>query len=164
MQTDYVYDALNRVTNRNYSTPNGAPANYQATPNVVYTYDDKPNAKGLLTKITNGVSTTEYTEFDILGRVKAHKQTTDGQSYTTGYVYNLSGAMIEQTYPSGRVVKNVLDNDGQLSMVQSKKNANFGFWNYADSFTYTAAGAGRSEQTGENALTLQKGIPTLAAG
>ncbi|MCW5961544.1 MAG: hypothetical protein KIS76_15380 [Pyrinomonadaceae bacterium] len=93
-------------------------------------------------------SIEEQTQLDILGRVKAHKQTTDGQSYTTGYVYNFSGAMVEQVYPSGRVVKNVLDNDGQLSTVQSKKNANFGFWNYADSFTYTAAGAVSSMQLG----------------
>jgi YD repeat-containing protein len=61
--------------------------------------------------------TTEYTSFDILGRVTGHKQTTDGQDYTTAYVYNLSGALVEQTYPSGRVVKNVLDNKGDLEIV-----------------------------------------------
>ncbi|MBV6496994.1 MAG: hypothetical protein DYH05_08755 [Acidobacteria bacterium ACB1] len=86
------------------------------------------------------VSTTEYTSFDILGRVTAHKQTADGQNYTTGYVYNLSGALIEETYPSGRVVKNTLDTDGSLSQVQSKR-LNDSFRNYANSFTYTAAGA-----------------------
>jgi len=94
------------------------------------------------------VSTTEYTGFDILGRVTAHKQTTDGQSYTTGYVYNLSGALIEQTYPSGRVVKNVLDNNGDLSLVQSKKNSAYGFFTYANSFTYNPAGAVTSMQLG----------------
>jgi len=67
------------------------------------------------------VSTTEYTSFDILGRVTAHKQTTDGQNYTTGYVYNLSGALIEETYLSGRAVKNTLDADGSLSQVQCRK-------------------------------------------
>ncbi|MCV4678169.1 hypothetical protein OFC08_35410, partial [Escherichia coli] len=71
-----------------------------------------PNSKGKLTKVSSTVSTTEYTAFDILGRVTAHKQTTDGTAYTTGYVYNLSGGLVEETYPSGRVVKNVLDADG----------------------------------------------------
>ena len=69
------------------------------TPNF---YDNLPTAKGKLTKVSSSVSTTEYTSFDILGRVTAHKQTTDGQSYSTAYVYNVSGALVEQTYPSGQ--------------------------------------------------------------
>jgi hypothetical protein len=149
---------LNRVTNRNYTAPGGL-ANYQATPNVSYFYDNLPNAKGKLIKVTNGTgantSTTEYVTFDILGRVTRSKQTTDGVVYGTDaapmtYTYNLSGAMIEQKYPSGRVVKNVLDNDGDLSIVQSKKNANSGFFNYAKNFTYTSAGAVSSMQLGNN--------------
>ena len=56
--------------------------------------------------------------------------------------------MIEQKYPSGRVVKKVLDNDGDLSIVQSKKNKNSGYFNYAKNFTYTAAGAVTSMQLG----------------
>ncbi len=151
VKTDYIYDALNRVTNRNYSTPNGTPgtgvlANYQATPNVTYFYDGTniaggiANSKGKLTKVSSSVSATEYTEFDILGRIKAHKQTTDGTAYTTGYTYNLGGALIEETYPSGRVVKNTLDVSGGLQQVQSRK-ANDTFRNYANGFNYTAAGA-----------------------
>jgi len=67
------------------------------------------------------------------------------------YGYNLSGALVEQKYPSGRVVRNVLDNDGDLSMVRSKRNANHGYWNYAHHFTYTAAGAVASMQLGNGA-------------
>lgn len=145
--TNYIYDALNRVTNRNYTAPNGLP-NYQATPNVDYFYDNLPNAKGKLTKVNSSVSTTEYTSFDILGRVMGHKQTTDGNAYTTRYTYKLSGALDEETYPSTRVVKNVLDNNGNLSIVESKKNANSGFFNYAKNFTYNAAGAATSLQLG----------------
>ncbi len=77
-----------------------------------------------------------------------HKQTTDGQQYTTGYSYNLAGALIEETYPSGRVVKNVLDNSGDLLIVESRKNASSGFWHYADAFTYNAAGAVTAMQLG----------------
>jgi YD repeat-containing protein len=67
----------------------------------------------------SSVSATEYTGFDILGRVTGHKQTTDGENYLTEYAYNLSGALVEQTYPSGRKVKNVIDSNGYLSMVLS---------------------------------------------
>ena len=82
-----------------------------------------------------------------MGRLLSHKQTTDGNNYTTAYVYNLSGAMLEETYPSGRVVKNTLDADGDLQQVQSKK-ANDTFRNYANSFNYTAAGAVSSMRLG----------------
>jgi len=141
------------VTNRNYSLTGSTPPNYQATPNVSYFYDGSnvsggiANSKGKLTKVSSSVSTTEYTAFDILGRVTAHRQTTDGTAYTTGYNYNLSGALIEETYPSGRVVKNTLDTDGDLQQVQSRK-ANDTFRNYANAFTYTAAGAVSSVRLG----------------
>jgi RHS repeat-associated protein len=148
LQTDYVYDALNRVTNRNYSTPGGTPANYQASPNVTYTYGTTAPAIGKLTKVESSVSTTEYTGFDILGRVTGAKQTTDGTDYATAYTYNLSGALIEETYPSGRVVKNTLDSNGDLAMTESKRNSAAGYWSYANSFTYNPAGAMTSMQLG----------------
>jgi len=50
--------------------------------------------------------------------------------------------------PSGRVVKNVLDNNGDLEIVQSKKTSSAGYWNYANNFTYNAAGAVTSMQLG----------------
>ena len=154
--TAYSYDALNRVTNRNYSAPPGL-ANYQAAPNVVYTYDDPniANAKGRLTKVsatggTNITAETRYQAFDILGRVVQSQQWIDGTSYgdPMTYSYNLSGALVEQKYPSGRVVKNVLDANGDLAIVQSKKNAASGYFNYAKNFSYTAAGAVTSMQLG----------------
>ncbi len=64
------------------------------------------------------------------------------------YTYNLSGALIEQQYPSGRKVQNVLDADGSLEMVKSRKNASSGYWAYANNFTYNAAGAVTSMQLG----------------
>lgn len=135
--TTFVYDRLNRVKTRQYTNEPGG----SETPDVSYFYDNVTNAKGKLTKVSSSVSTTEYTGFDILGRVTASKQTTDGTDYNSGYTFNLGGALIEQTYPSGRVVKNVIDGNGDLSLVQSKKNATFGYWNYASSFTYSASDA-----------------------
>ena len=152
VQTSYVYDALNRVTQRNYANE---PSGQNATPNVSYTYDNLPHAKGKLTKVITGSVTTpsaitDYQTFDEVGRVTQSQQTTDGTAYGDPqiYKYNLSGALIEETYPSGRVVKNVLDADGDLTLVQSKKNGNAGVFNYAKSFTYTAAGAVSSMQMG----------------
>lgn len=147
--TSYAYDALNRVKTRQYTNePIGS-----ETPDVTYFYDNVTNAKGRLIKVSSTVSTTEYVTFDILGRVTRSKQITDGVVYGDDanpmtYTYNLAGALIEQKYPSGRAVKNVLDNNGDLSIVESKKNANSGFWHYADSFTYNAAGAVTSMQLG----------------
>ncbi|MBK7804189.1 MAG: hypothetical protein IPJ55_16325 [Chloracidobacterium sp.] len=101
------------------------------------------------------VSTTEYTGFDILGRVTASKQTTDGVTYGNGstdsamtYTYNLGGAMVEQQYPSGRVVKNTLDATGDLSMVTSKENSSAIYKTYVNDFTYNAAGAVTSMKLG----------------
>ena len=141
--TNYVYDNLNRVAQRSYTG--------SATPAVTYYYDNLTNAKGKLVKVSSSVSTTEYTSFDLMGRITGHKQTTDGNIYATGYAYNLSGALIEETYPSSRVVKNVLNGSGDLSNVQSRKNSSSGFWNYAHHFSYTAAGGLASMQLGNGA-------------
>lgn len=79
-----------------------------STPDVTYYYDNLTNAKGKLRKVSSSISATEYTEFDILGRVKAHKQTTGGNDYVTGYTYNLSGALISR----GQILRgNTLDGD-----------------------------------------------------
>ncbi len=160
IKTIYDYDTLNRVWKRCYKSVGTSSLGYTTcatasgettepnTPDVTYYYDNIANGKGKLKKVASTVSTTEYTSFDILGRVTGHKQTTNGEEYETEYVYNLSGALIEQTYPSGRVVKNVLDNNGDLSIVQSRKDENHGYWNYASSFTYNAARAVTSMQLG----------------
>ena len=151
--TNYTFDKLNRIKNRTYSAPENL-NNYEESLPVTYTYDNLPHAKGKLTKITTGLestplSITEYTEFDEIGRIKKSKQTTDGTAYPEmEYTYNLSNALIEEKYPSGRVVKNVLDVGGDLAIVQSKKSLNSGYWNYAEHFSYTAEGEVSSMQLG----------------
>jgi RHS repeat-associated protein len=128
------YDALNRVLTRSYSN---------TTPTVSYTYDD-PNinySKGRLTKVSSSVSVTEHTDFDPLGRILSHKQTTDGQVYTTGYSYTLIGALFEETYPSGRIVRSTTNTDGRLSDVSSKKIGQTNFQSHADNFAYSPHGA-----------------------
>ncbi len=146
-----TYDSLNRIIYRDYS---------DTTPDVSLFYDGKyldagdalqtatGSAKGKTTGIKSSVSRTNYTSFDNLGRLQTHQQITDGQTYNTSYVYNLSGGLIEETYPSTRVVKYTLDQNGDLSQVQSKKTASHGYWTYADSFAYDSAGAVKKMQLG----------------
>jgi RHS repeat-associated protein len=141
ISTTYNYDVLNRVTFRDYS---------DATPDVTYTYDatNIPFSKGKLTKVSNAISETKYNAYNIMGRVTNSQQVTDGTTYNPmTYTYNLSGALIEEVYPSGRVVKNTLDNDGELVQVQSRK-ANDTFRNYANGFNYNATGAVSSLKLG----------------
>jgi YD repeat-containing protein len=83
-----------------------------------------------------------------MGRLTASQQITDGQTYGFEYAYNLSGALIEETYPSTRKVKYTLNADGELSQVQSKKNSSSGYWTYAGSFSHNAAGAMTKLQLG----------------
>jgi RHS repeat-associated protein len=137
--TTYVYDNINRVVSRSYS---------DGTPAVSYTYENAtiPFSKGRLTKVSSSISETRYNQFDNLGRVLSSTQITDGQTYNFGYQYNLSSTLVAQTYPSGRVVSNVLENDGDLAQV------NGSFQNqsktYVGNLTYTSAGAVTNLQLG----------------
>jgi RHS repeat-associated protein len=147
-----TYDHLNRITLRDYSSSS-------STPDVDFYYDGKglgsvpDHSKGKTTKVSSSVSATEYVAFDVFGRVTRTKQITDGVTYGDDanpmtYAYSLSGALIEQTYPSGRKVKLTIDRNGDLAQVQSRKNANYGFATYAGSFSYDAAGNVKKMQLG----------------
>jgi RHS repeat-associated protein len=147
-----TYDRLGRIKVRDYSDPN--------TPDVSFYYDGKyldandqvqtatGSVKGKTTGVKSSVSRTNYIDFDAMGRLEKSQQITDGQTYGFEYAYNLSGALIEETYPSGRKVQNVLDADGNLETVRSKKNALIPYWAYADKFTYDASGAVTKMQLG----------------
>lgn len=130
----YDYDNLNRVVRRRYTVPQTAdPKTFTfATADVTFKYDGRlsptvqtpnpavvPLAQGILSEVSNDVSTTQQTGFDNLGRVRASRQIMNGREYSFQYQYNLTGGLIEQTYPSGRVVTNVFDGSGDLSSVSS---------------------------------------------
>jgi RHS repeat-associated protein len=139
-----TYDRAGRVKTRSYS---GEPAG-QTTPIVNFYYDGKglasqqsPNyAKGKLTKVDNGVSATVHPQFDNFGRVTQSSQITDGQTYTSGYLYNLSGALLQETYPSGRVVKNEFESDGDITRIYGRAAPNATERTYANSFKYMPDG------------------------
>jgi RHS repeat-associated protein len=139
-----AYDNAGRIKTRTYS---------DGTPQVDYYYDGKgltqsPQfARGNLTKMASSVSETRYSEFDNFGRMLSSQQITDGQTYNFGYKYNISGGLIEETYPSGRVVKNHLASDGGLAAVSSRV-VNGTFKNYASNFNYDSAGSLKSMMLG----------------
>jgi RHS repeat-associated protein len=96
----YTYDSLDRPQTARYS---------DSTSQTTFSYDNAgANSIGSLTTVVSTnlttSSTTNYTAFDVMGRVTASNQQTQGQSYPFTYVYNLAGALTSETYPSGRVV------------------------------------------------------------
>jgi YD repeat-containing protein len=99
--TAYSNDALNRLRTKSYS---------DGTPTATYSYDTGvANGIGRLTQVANANSTTNYSAYDELGRVKQSNQQTTGQTYGFTYTYNRGGAVTSETYPSGRTVSTGYD-------------------------------------------------------
>ncbi len=103
------YDKAGRVKVRSYSNLD--------TPSVYYYYDGmglstpppatNNFAKGKLTKVSSSISATQFTSFDNFGRTLASQQITDGNIYESKYKFDFGGRLVEQTYPSGKVVQNI---------------------------------------------------------
>lgn len=141
-----VYDRMNRLILRDYS---------DSTPDVSFFYDGTglsqapAYSKGQSTKVASSVSESRYTSFDNLGRIKSSQQITNGVTYNfPDYSYDLAGDVISETYPSGRVVKNTLDENGNLSKVESQNDSNSPLATYLDQIKYTAAGAVKESRFG----------------
>jgi RHS repeat-associated protein len=157
-----TYDKANRITTKTYTAASGI----QSTPSVSYFYDGKgldqqqsPNvAKGKLTKVTSSVSETRYTQFDSLGRLTKMEQRTPltGETisnttpHVSSYQYNFAGALIAETYPSGRVVRNDYEADGDLSRIYGKATTSSAERTYANAFTYTPDGRIEKLRLGNN--------------
>ena len=120
VKTTFSYDGLNRVAGVAYT---GEPG-YQ-TPSVTYTYDQARSGffnTGALTKVeTAAVGDTPATaselDYDLMGRVRKHRQWVAGQQYDIEYTYNLAGQLTSEKYPSGRVVSMTYDANGRPTTV-----------------------------------------------
>jgi len=150
-----TYDRAGRVTTRAYY---GEPDPGPKTPAVYFFYDGKglgvdeqsPNyAKGKLTLVDNSISQTKYKLFDNFGRLKEMEQRTPATDTETiaqatprvsKYTYNLSGALVEEEYPSGRKVKNEFESDGDIKRIYGKATSAAVEQTYANSFAYTSDG------------------------
>jgi YD repeat-containing protein len=143
-QITNTYDNAGRVKVRTYSNLD--------TPSVFYYYDGlglatpPPTtgnfAKGKLTKVSSSISATQFTSFDNFGRTLVSQQLTDGQTYESKYKYDFGGRMVEQTYPSGKVVRNFFESDGDLAKVV--KNGKV----LISNFDYTSSGGIKSLKLG----------------
>ena len=140
----YVYDELNRPKTKSY---NGQIA-------VNYTYDDAAvnYSRGRVTAVattsagSTNASTTNYVQYDALGRIVQSSQTTLGNIYPFSYTYNAAGSVVSETYPSHRVIAYAYDGAnrpvGVSGTLGSASTA------YASSFTYAPQGAPSSYSYG----------------
>ena len=114
------YDGLNRVVQKTYSDG--------TTPAVTYSYDGSgvSNGKGRLASVVSGVTTTKYVNYDQMGRVWASSQSITGDSpWPFSYTYNLAGALVTETYPSGFVATNSYDAAGRVTGVAGNNGTNY---------------------------------------
>lgn len=133
IQTQFLYDKLNRVYETSYSdgTPTRTSKYDQPKDQPENTYFNKGRLTHALTAATASIPATEQIyNYDRLGHVTSHQQTVGTQAYLMTYEYNLAGALISQTYPSGRKVDYQFDDGGRLSEVSS------GTTTYANQFDY----------------------------
>lgn len=168
------YDKASRITKRCYTKQNINTSATECsqisgndldlnTPAIEHFYDGKgvwtdqqlqqapyKYSKGKLTKVTSSISETRYTLFDQLGRLTQSQQITSGQTYTSGYEYNLSGALIKEIYPSGREVKNEFESDGDLRRIFGRASQNAAERTYANGFSYTPDGRIQRLRLGNN--------------
>ena len=63
---------------------------------------------------TSGDTLAKKTEFDydLMGRVKNHRQYIGTQEYDLEYAYNLAGQLTSEKYPSGKIVTMAYDAKG----------------------------------------------------
>ncbi len=155
VKTTFGYDGLNRIKTVSYTGETG-----YITPNLLYTYDQARsqafNTGGLTRVETAAVgdapaTATEF-DYDLMGRVKKHRQYIGTQEYPMEYGYNLAGQLTTQKYPSGRVVTNSFDANGRLAGVSD------GSRTYLSGLQYEGKGGSVSQASLGNGTTQTIGL------
>jgi len=94
----FVYDPLNRLTDKTYAGCAGSPGA------VHYTYDQGTNGLGRLSRMDDPSGWTEYS-YDDQGRtIKEWKHVNDGGTFETHWTYDPMDRVTSITYPNGEVV------------------------------------------------------------
>jgi len=142
------YDRLNREIARGYKND---PANIIPCPSdptqfgcVEHFYDGQgtpgaANALGRLSRVTSvdpSSGSYSFDGYDAMGRVLGTTQTVDGQPYQIQFLYDLAGHLVQERYPTGRVVNTGYDVAGRVSSVDSPS----GRTPYADQVQYAPHG------------------------
>ncbi|MES9944477.1 MAG: RHS repeat-associated core domain-containing protein [Candidatus Thiodiazotropha sp.] len=107
----YDYDLLNRVTGIRYPT--------DPEQNVSFTYDEGSNGLGRLTAINDPSGVTRLA-YDERGNIATHSHTRNGEVLTLEYRYDLANNLIQQTYPSGRILTYTRDEQGRIAAITTQ--------------------------------------------
>jgi RHS repeat-associated protein len=150
--TNYIYDALNRLTQKSYTGI--------ASPTVSYWYDgtaatgctttppgipdEPPYLIGHRTAMCDSSGATSWS-YDTMGRVLAEARTIGGRTTSTQYAYYLDGSLQTIRYPSNATVLNYTVS--AAARVTAAQDATFGV-NYVSNATYAPNGALSSETLG----------------
>ena len=158
--TTFTYDALNRPKTKMYVNDGGI------TPAVSYLYDSDAFPTGAPSPFNRGSSTGrlvavnygggsqgDYFGYDELGRVVRKTQRLGSINFPMTASYNRAGAMLNESYPSGRTVTMAYDNAGRLSNLAGTLGDST-FRNYATGLSYTAAGQLTKETFGTTPTPL----------
>jgi len=140
--TTYLYDALNRLTQKSYDDG--------STPTVQYGYDAIAPANcspsltmnypiGQRTAMCDAAG-NEAWSYDKMGRVAQDRRTTNSITKSTAYAYNFDGSIAQLTYPSGRTITYTPNVAAQTVSAVDTVNG----INYATMAMYSPQGALRS--------------------
>jgi len=138
------YDSLDRVVMKSYS---------DGTPAVTYCYDGQAATGtpgqctgtlaapflGRMTQMVSSVSILSYTNYDLVGRILASTQTTNGVNFPFTYSYNMVDGLTRESYPSGRVVSYDYNVAGQADRVANGELSSQA--SYASNIGYAPHGA-----------------------
>ena len=147
IETDFTYDALNRLTGKVYRNKN------KILGSVNFSYDDTANGNhgvGRLTSLSDFSGSSSFV-YDHLDRLVEESRVQDGVTQTVSYAYDLAGNLTQIVYPSGRIVDYSLDALGRPSAVSFKANAAATAQTVANNITYLPFGPVSS-------LTLGNGV------
>ena len=145
--TTYAYDAMNRLTGKNY-TDNTKPRYYY------YSETGRINGKGRLTSAqtydpTAGASVTDsWFDYDSVGRithVQEYVASGTGVYQQIYYTYNLDGSIATIKYPGSRIVTYATSNAQRPTSAKDTTNS----INYAQSATYAPPGGLASALNGK---------------
>ena len=147
--TSYTYDALNRLTEKSYTSP------YSSI--VLFGYDGvaltgcpgptpptisgATNLVGRRSAMCAGYSASAWS-FDAMGRPLTEARTNKGSSakeYNVKYSYFLNGALNTLTYPSGDVVTYTVGGAGRATQVSDSNNSFVGY--SGNTATYAPTGS-----------------------
>jgi RHS repeat-associated protein len=157
--TTFTYDNFNRSTTVNYSST-------ADNPDLVRGYDGATNGKGRFWYNYAGgpaATATEHTaidSYDVSGRPLIQRQHFRvggvwSVPYQFSHTYDFTGAVITQTYPSGRMVSYAYDVVGRLANV-SGNLGDGATRNYSTGIIYDETGGMRQEQFGTDTPIYNK--------